>query len=103
MAHQHAQAHGHGHSHSPVLVDDSIKRSGEGLRAVGLALLVLALTAGAQLLVYIASGSIALLGDVIHNAADPAPAIPLGISFLLRSPRAERIAGLFVVLAILVS
>jgi cation diffusion facilitator family transporter len=101
MAHQHAHAHGHGHSHG--LVDDSIKRSREGLRAVGLALLVLGLTAGAQLLVYIASGSIALLADLIHNAGDAATAIPLGIAFLLRSPRAERIAGLFVVLAILVS
>src|SRR5215213_3668394 len=103
MAHQHAQAHGHGHGHSHGLVDDSIKRSREGLRAVALALLVLGLTAGAQLLVYIASGSIALLADLIHNAGDAATAIPLGIAFLLRSPRAERTAGLFVVLAILVS
>src|SRR3954453_16898037 len=103
MAHQHAHAHPHGHGHSHGLVDDSIKRSREGLRAVGLALLVLGLTAGAQLLVYIASGSIALLADLIHNAGDAATAIPLGIAFLLRSPRAERIAGLFVVLAILVS
>src|SRR3954453_6319126 len=103
MAHQHAHAHPHGHGHSHGLVDDSIKRSREGLRAVGLALLVLGLTAGAQLLVYIASGSIALLADLIHNAGDAATAIPLGIAFLLRRPRAERIAGLFVVLAILVS
>src|SRR3954466_2539244 len=103
MAHQHAHAHAHGHGHSHGLVDDSIKRSREGLRAVGLALLVLGLTAGAQLLVYIVSGSIALLADLIHNAGDAATAIPLGIAFLLRSPRAERIAGLFVVLAILVS
>src|SRR3954451_6322772 len=103
MAHQHAHAHAHGHGHSHGLVDDSIKRSREGLRAVGLALLVLGLTAGAQLLVYIASGSIALLADLIHNAGDAATAIPLGIAFLLRRPRAERIAGLFVVLAILVS
>src|SRR3982751_941769 len=101
MAHQHAHAHGHGHSHG--LVDDSIKRSREGLRAVGLALLVLGLTAGAQLLVYIASGSIALLADLIHNAGDAATAIPLGIAFLLRSPRAERLAGLAVVAAIFVS
>src|SRR3954466_9413664 len=103
MAHQHAHAHAHGHGHSHGLVDDSIKRSREGLRAVGLALLVLGLTAGAQLLVYIVSGSIALLADLIHNAGDAATAIPLGIAFLLRSPRAERIAGLFVVAAIFIS
>jgi len=102
-AHVHGHSHGHGHGHSHGLVDDSIKRSREGLRAVALALLVLGLTAGAQLLVYIASGSIALLADLIHNAGDAATAIPLGIAFLLRSPRAERTAGLFVVLAILVS
>src|SRR3954453_15025847 len=101
MAHQHAHAHGHGHSHG--LVDDSIKRSREGLRAVGVALLVLGLTAGARLLVYIVSGSIALLADLIHNAGDAATAIPLGIAFLLRSPRAERIAGLFVRPPLLVS
>jgi cation diffusion facilitator family transporter len=100
-AHRHGHAHGHGHSHG--LVDDSIKRSREGLRAVGLSLLVLGLTAAAQLLVYVLSGSIALLADLIHNAGDAATAIPLGIAFLLRSPRAERTAGLFVVLAIFVS
>src|SRR5215207_6706156 len=102
MSHaHHAHAHGHGHSHG--LVDDSIKRSREGLRAVGLSLLVLGLTAAAQLLVYLLSGSIALLADLIHNFGDAATAIPLGIAFLLRSPRAERLAGLFVVLAIFVS
>ena len=94
-------AHAHDHSHG--LVDDSIKRSREGLRAVGITLVVLALTALAQGAVYLASGSVALLADLIHNAGDAATAIPLGIAFALRSPRAERIAGLFVVLAIFVS
>jgi cation diffusion facilitator family transporter len=94
-------AHAHGHSHG--LVDDSIKRSRDGLRAVGITLLVLALTALAQAVVYLASGSVALLADLIHNAGDAATAIPLGIAFALRSPRAERLAGLLVVLAIFVS
>jgi cation diffusion facilitator family transporter len=101
--HDHAHAHVHGHGHSHGLVDPSIKRSREGLRAVALALAVLALTAGLQIVVYIASGSVALLADLIHNVGDAATAIPLGIAFLLRSERAERIAGLFVVLAIFVS
>jgi len=43
---------GHSHAHSHGLVDDSIKRSREGLRAVALALLVLALTAAAQAAVF---------------------------------------------------
>src|SRR4051794_24283937 len=96
-------AHGHSHGHSHGLVDASIKRSREGVRAVALALLVLGLTAVAQAAVYLASGSVALLADLIHNAGDAATAIPLGIAFALRSPRAERWAGLAVVGAILVS
>jgi cation diffusion facilitator family transporter len=96
-----AHAHPHGHSHG--LVHDSIKRSREGLRAVGLALLILGITAVLQALVFVASGSVALLADLIHNAGDAATAIPLAIAFALRSVRAERIAGLAVVFAIFVS
>jgi cation diffusion facilitator family transporter len=84
-------------------VHESIKRSREGLRAVGLALVVLGATAIAQLAVFVASGSVALLADLIHNFGDAATAIPLAIAFALRSARAERIAGLAVVLAIFVS
>jgi cation diffusion facilitator family transporter len=91
----------HGHSHG--LVDESIKRSRDGVRAVALALLVLGLTAAAQIAIFAISGSVALLADLIHNAGDAATAIPLGIAFALRSPRAERGAGLAVVLAIFVS
>ena len=90
-------------SHSHGLVDPTIKRSRAGLRAVSLALLVLGLTAAAQALIFVASGSVALLADLIHNAGDAATAIPLGIAFALRSARAERWAGLAVVLAIFVS
>ena len=92
---------GHGHSHG--LVDASVKRSREGLRAVGLALGVLGVSAVAQTLVFVASGSVALLADLIHNFGDAATAVPLGVAFALRSARAERVAGLFVVLAIFVS
>lgn len=99
-----AHAHDHGgHGHSHGLVDPSITRSREGLRAVALALVVLGVTAAAQVAVYVVSGSVALLADLIHNAGDAATAIPLGIAFALRSARAERRAGLFVVLAIFAS
>ena len=91
----------HGHSHG--LVDESIKRSRAGLRAVSLALLVLGLTAVVQTAVFVFSGSVALLADLIHNVGDAATAIPLGIAFALRSARAERWAGLAVVLAIFFS
>lgn len=93
--------HGHGHSHG--LVDASIKRSRSGLIAVGLSLAVLGATALAQLGIFLASGSVALLADLIHNFGDAATAIPLAIAFLLRSERAEGYAGLFVVAAIFVS
>jgi cation diffusion facilitator family transporter len=94
-------AHSHGHSHG--LVDHTIKRSRDGVRAVSLSLAVLLVTALAQTAVYVATGSVALLADLIHNAGDALTAIPLGIAFVLRSERAERFAGYFVVGAILVS
>jgi cation diffusion facilitator family transporter len=99
--HDHHRHGGHGHSHG--LVDESVKRSREGLRAVGLSLVVLAVAALAQTAIFIASGSVALLADLIHNFGDAGTAIPLGAAFLLRSARAERIAGLFVVAAIFIS
>jgi cation diffusion facilitator family transporter len=91
----------HGHSHG--LVDDSIKRSREGVRAVGLSLAVLGSAAIAQTAIYVATGSVALLADLVHNFGDAATAFPLGAAFLLRSQRAERTAGLAVVAAIFVS
>ncbi len=78
-------------------------RSRKGLRAVGLSFVVLGATALAQTAIFIASGSIALLADLIHNFGDAATAIPLAIAFLLRSERAEENAGLFVVAAIFIS
>jgi cation diffusion facilitator family transporter len=90
----------HAHSHSHGLVDDSIKRSRDGIRVVALALGVLGVTAAAQAAVFAVSGSLALLADLIHNGGDALTAIPLGIAFALRSPRAERRAGLAVVAAI---
>jgi cation diffusion facilitator family transporter len=94
-------AGGHGHSHG--LIDPSIKRSRAGIRAVLLSLLVLGITALAQVAIFASTGSIALLADLIHNFGDAATAIPLGIAFALRSEKAERGAGYFVVLAIFVS
>jgi divalent metal cation (Fe/Co/Zn/Cd) transporter len=104
-AHDHRHDHGshEGHDHSHGLVDRSILRSRAGVRAVALSLLILGLTAGAQVAVFVVSSSVALLADLIHNAGDALTAVPLGIAFFLRSVGGERIAGLAVVLAILVS
>jgi divalent metal cation (Fe/Co/Zn/Cd) transporter len=97
--HSHEGEHGHSHG----LIDDSIKRSREGIRAVSLSLAVLGLTALAQTVVFAASGSIALLADLIHNFGDSLTALPLGIAFALHSRVAERRAGLAVVAAIFIS
>ncbi len=64
---------------------------------------MLGLTAAAQLAIFLLSNSVALLADLIHNFGDALTAVPLAIAFFLRSGRAERWAGLGVVLAIFVS
>jgi divalent metal cation (Fe/Co/Zn/Cd) transporter len=97
----HRHHHDHGHSHG--LVDASIKRSRAGLRAVSASLAILAGTAAVQAAIYVATGSVALLADLIHNLGDALTAVPLGTAFLLRSARVERYAGLAVVFAIFVS
>jgi cation diffusion facilitator family transporter len=96
--------HSHGdHSHSHGLVDPSIKRSREGLRAVGTSLAVLLLTAVLQAVVFALSGSVALLADLVHNGGDALTAVPLAVAFLLRSAVAERRAGYVVVVTIFAS
>jgi cation diffusion facilitator family transporter len=102
-AHEIGRSHNHGQGHSHGLVDPTIRRSRQGLIAVGASLLVLGLTALAQTAVFIASGSLALLADLVHNFGDAATAFPLAIAFALRSARAERWAGLAVVAAIFIS
>jgi Co/Zn/Cd efflux system component len=78
----------HGHSHG--LVHASIKRSKAELRAVSLSLVVLLVIAVAQLAVFVATSSVALLADLIHNFGDALTAVPLGAAFLLRSFRRRR-------------
>ena len=116
-AHPYAAAHRHlrfglrksvsdpapAHKHSHGLVDRSIVRSREGVKAVALSLAILGLTAFAQLAIYMLTSSVALFADLVHNFGDALTAVPLGIAFYLRSFKAEKIAGLAVVLAILVS
>jgi cation diffusion facilitator family transporter len=102
--HEHGHSHGpEGHGHSHGLVDRSIVRSHEGVKAVSISLAVLGVAAAIQLVIFMLSGSVALLADLIHNFGDALTAVPLGIAFFLRSVRGERLAGLAVVLAIFVS
>ena len=94
---RYAESHRHG------LVDETVKRSRDGIRAVVWSLCVLGGAAVAQTIVFVASGSVALLADVVHNGGDALTAIPLAIAFSLRSATAERRAGLVVVAAVLIS
>jgi cation diffusion facilitator family transporter len=95
--------HDHAHDHTHGLIDRSILRSREGVRTVAVSLAILGATAVLQAFVFVISASVALLADLIHNIGDALTAVPLGVAFLLRSARGEKIAGLFVVLAIFVS
>ena len=106
--HPHPRLHPHAHegsgrAHSHGLVDPSIVRSREGVKAVSISLVVLLAASLAQTAIYIGTGSVALLADLIHNFGDALTAIPLGIAFILRSFRGEKLAGLAVVAAILIS
>jgi cation diffusion facilitator family transporter len=96
--HQHQE---HGHTHG--IVDPSIVRSRAGVKAVAISLGILGVTAVLQLSIFLLSGSVALLADLVHNAGDALTAVPLGAAFVLRSRRGERWAGYFVVVTIFVS
>jgi cation diffusion facilitator family transporter len=116
--------HGHGglthrvrhlitpHSHdSAGQVDAAMEASRQGMRALWISLAGLGLTAALQAVVVLYSGSVALLGDTLHNVADALTAIPLGIAFWVGRRaatraytygfgRAEDLAGIVVVLVI---
>ncbi|MEV8513197.1 cation diffusion facilitator family transporter [Dactylosporangium sp. NPDC051484] len=103
------------HSHDAAgKVDPAMEGSREGIRALWFSLLVLGATAASQALVAVWSGSVALLGDSLHNVADALTAVPLGVAFVLgRRPanrrytygygRAEDLAGIAIVLTIAAS
>jgi len=81
----------------------SLLRSRSGIRVVSWSLLILLATSLLQGFIYLSTGSVALLADLIHNFGDALTAVPLGIAFFLRSERGERWAGKAVVLAIFIS
>ena len=103
------------HSHdSADQVDETLEADADGRRALLLSLLILAVTAAIQAAVVVLSGSVALLGDTLHNVADALTAVPLLIAFrLARRPatkrltygygRAEDLGGLFVIAMISLS
>ncbi|HET7313533.1 cation diffusion facilitator family transporter [Salinisphaera sp.] len=114
--HHHHDGHDHdgGHGHTHGVIDPSLTTTEHGIWAIKWSFIILALTAIAQLVIALWSGSVALLADTIHNVGDAATAIPLWIAFrLARWPtnrrftygygRVEDLAGVMVVLIILFS
>jgi cation diffusion facilitator family transporter len=103
------------HSHdSAVAVDSALETSDRGPRALLVSLAILGVTAGLQAVIATVSGSVALLGDTLHNTADALTALPLGLAFWIgrRPPtrrytygygRAEDLAGVVIVLLIAAS
>ena len=131
-SHDHGDHHSHDHGHTGGLrgviaevfaphshdaadsIDSALESSAAGIRAVKISLLVLGVTAIAQLVIVFFSGSIALAADTIHNFSDALTAVPLWIAFALSTKaatrrytygfnRAEDLAGLFVVAMIALS
>jgi cation diffusion facilitator family transporter len=103
----------HSHSHGNG-VDEVLQSSAEGMRTLWISLAGLGATALAQAVVVALSGSVALLGDALHNSADALTAVPLGLAFMLsrRRPnrrytygygRAEDLAGMVIVAVIVLS
>ncbi len=91
-----------------------MEASAEGMRVLWISLAVLGVTAALEAVVVTVSGSVALLGDALHNAADALTAVPLAIAFIAgrRPPtrrytygygRAEDLAGVVIVLIIAAS
>lgn len=103
------------HSHDATdSVDAALEASADGIRAVKISLVALLVTALAQAVVVVITGSVALLADTIHNFSDALTAVPLWIAFMLgrRRPnttytygygRAEDLAGVFIVVMIAAS
>lgn len=79
------------HSHEAMdKVDSAMETSREGMRTLWLSLGILGVTTVIQAVIVAFSGSVALLGDTIHNAADALTALPLGVAFVLGRRAANR-------------
>lgn len=110
--HEHDSGGGHGHAHGGP--DAAILGSREAMRTLARSLVILGVTAAVQVVIFLLSGSVALLADTIHNFGDALTAVPLAAAFALgRRPasrrltygwgRAEDFAGITVIVIILFS
>ncbi|MFI6502844.1 cation diffusion facilitator family transporter [Nonomuraea typhae] len=103
------------HSHdSADKTDAALESSSRGMRVLAVSFGVLMVTALVQAVIVGLSGSVALLGDTLHNFADALTAVPLAIAFSLGRRaatrrftygygRAEDLAGIVIVALIAAS
>ena len=101
----------HDHSHGDLAGESAFLDNQLAIRTVWIALLALGLTTALQVVIYTASGSVALLADTVHNLGDALNSIPLLIAFYFARRMANRrftygygrledIAGVFIVISI---
>ena len=101
----------HDHSHADLAADRAFLDNRLAVRTVWIALLALGATTALQVVIYIASGSVALLADTVHNLGDALNSIPLLFAFYIARRaankrytygygRLEDIAGVFIVISI---
>jgi cation diffusion facilitator family transporter len=112
-AHEHHGRHRHSHDVADK-IDSAMETNRLGVHALKISVLILGLTATIQVSIVMLSGSVALLGDTLHNVADALTAIPLGLAFWVGRRRAskrytygygraEDLAGVAIVLTIAAS
>src|SRR5512146_3124629 len=98
----------HSHGHQQAALDPNLATD-RGMWAIKVSLAVLMATAVFQVVIVLATGSVALLADTIHNFSDALTAVPLGLAFWLSRRarnrrytygygRAEDSAGVVIVL-----
>ncbi len=103
--------HDHDHGYTDLASDSALYDNQLGIRTIWLALVALGITTILQIIIYVASGSVALLADTVHNLGDALNSIPLLVAFYLARKvanrrytygygRAEDIAGVLIVVSI---
>ncbi|MDE2821409.1 MAG: cation diffusion facilitator family transporter [Chloroflexota bacterium] len=101
----------HDHSHADLAGDAAFLDNQLAIRTVWIALIALGLTTALQIVIYAASGSVALLADTVHNLGDALNSAPLLFAFYIARRaankrytygygRLEDIAGVFIVISI---
>jgi cation diffusion facilitator family transporter len=99
------------HHHSHEVRPGPLETGAAGMRAAKVSFLILAATAAIQAGIALASGSVALYSDTLHNITDALTAVPLWIAFSIGRRqrtsvytygfnRAEDLAGILIVAAI---